>query len=204
MDRIKAIFITVALIVVIGLARNNTQLRKGKEIAEQNATTLLQGVNQYKAKNSELLTTVDMMSLKISEYKKYRAEDAEKLKDLGLKFKNLESVAKTEVEANIKLREQLSDTTVAKVDPVTKIVIEEAKYKKVNIQKPFLKIQAMITDNEIIGDIKIPIRIDQYIEAIYKHKFLWWRWKVIGFKQTISVDNPYVDVKYAEVVKIRK
>jgi hypothetical protein len=50
----------------------------------------------------------------------------------------------------------------------------------------------------------LPVNLLQAVWVEPKHKFLWWRWGTKAIHQSISSDNPYVEIKYSEVMEIRK
>ena len=46
--------------------------------------------------------------------------------------------------------------------------------------------------------------IAQIVHAIYKHRFLWWKWGIKGFRQEIVNFNPKSKIEYSEIVKVCK
>ena len=75
--------------------------------------------------------------------------------------------------------------------------------KTVRMDTPYLKINGIIENDRLTGKINLPVTLNQAFWIEYKHKFLWWRWKVKAIHQTISSDNPYVEIKYSEYIKIK-
>lgn len=44
--------------------------------------------------------------------------------------------------------------------------------------------------------------LSQYIERIYKHRFLWWKWGTKGYKVHIVNHNPHSKIDYADYIRV--
>lgn len=64
----------------------------------------------------------------------------------------------------------------------------------VEMVNPHIEFRGVIEDSLLRAKVHIPVTLNQAIYIEYKHKFLWWRWKVKAVHQTITSDNPYVDI----------
>lgn len=195
----------IILVFAIGILYSSLKSTKIKlRDARQNESALLSDLDSVMLDGQKIGIKSESLQLTISQLKKYRAEDAERMKELNIKIKDLESTAKIQAEVNIDLKTQLRDTTVTIIVDSTNNIIKEAKYKVTSINTPFLKMSGMVTDTEFLGSIKLPVNIYQYVTASYRRKFLWWRWGLEGFKQTVISDNPHVEIKYAEFIHVGK
>ena len=68
--------------------------------------------------------------------------------------------------------------------------------------RPHIHFSGLIEENRLKGDIKIPVTLNQAVWVEYKG---WWFWKrVKAIRQTISSNNPYVEIRYSEYIKIDK
>lgn len=195
----------IILVSAIGILYSSLKSTKIKlRDARQNESALLSDLDSVMLDGQKIGVKAESLQLTISQLKKYRAEDAERMKELNIKIKDLESTAKIQAEVNIDLKAQLRDTTVTIVIDSVNNTTKEAKYKVTSINTPFLKINGMVTDTEFLGSIKLPVNIYQYVTASYRRKFLWWRWGLKGFNQTVISDNPHVEIKYAEFIHVGK
>ena len=64
-----------------------------------------------------------------------------------------------------------------------------------------IQLDAVIEKDSLKGDIRLPIALQQTVWGEYKRKYLFLK-KVKAIHQTISSDNPYVDIKYSEYIQI--
>jgi hypothetical protein len=78
------------------------------------------------------------------------------------------------------------------------------KIQAVEMNTPYLQINGIIENNHLSGNIHLPVNLHQAVWREPKHRFLWWRWGTKAVHQTISSDNPYVEIKYSEVIEIQK
>ena len=77
-----------------------------------NTETLLQDVRTYKTKDSLNVAKVGNLELKLSEYKKYRADDAALIKSLQTKNRDLQRVTTAQMETINELRANVRDSIV--------------------------------------------------------------------------------------------
>ena len=68
---------------------------------------------------------------------------------------------------------------------------------------PHIQLDAVIDNDSLKGDIRLPVTSRQTVWIEYKRKCLFWK-KAKASHQTISSDNPYVDIKYSKYIQIDK
>ena len=86
----------VALVsVTIGLIKYNRKLQKECERQSGNIAILMKDIKSYKIRDSLNAVSVSALNLTIDELKEYRADDAQTIKELGIKNKHLEALVKT-------------------------------------------------------------------------------------------------------------
>lgn len=107
-----------------------------------------------------------------------------------------EAAGRHDVEVNALVDATVKDTTV--IRDTVKVIV-----KTVNMDTPYIKLDGIIEDNHLKGNIHLPVHLHQAFWVEYKHRFLWWRWKVKAIHQTISSDNPYVEIKYTEFINLK-
>ena len=75
--------------------------------------------------------------------------------------------------------------------------------QKVEMGSPYIQLDAVIDNDSFKGNIRLPVTLQQTVWVEYKRKCLFGK-KVKAIHQTISSDNPYVDIKYSEYIQIDK
>lgn len=191
------VLLIIALSVTSGmLFRSREKLIEDRNKYKANSEALLSEIKRIQVDSSTMALDIKTLSMSLEEYKQYRTEDKDKIEKMGIKIKNLEATAKHKVEINAPIQAEVKDSIV-KRDTVPIYI------KTVKMNTPHLKLDGMIENNKLTGSIHLPVTLNQAIWVEYKHKFLWWQWKVKAVHQTISSDNPYVDITYSEYIKIK-
>lgn len=175
---IVALFI--ALFIVINI---NTKIRTDRDRLQNNQSSLLETVKHYKYADSLNAVSVSALQLKVSELKKYRAEDSKLIKELKIRPKDVEYITKTEIVTR--------DSLVYVIDSVGCFRYSDK----------WLKVDACVNDSSMI--IQSRDSIAQVLHPVYKHRFLWWRWGLKGVQQDIINFNPRSKIEYSEVIKIK-
>ena len=114
----------------------------------------------------------------------------------GVKIKDLQAAAKHQLEVAAPINAVIRDTVFIR-DTVP--VVQQ----KVEMLSPHIQLDAVIDKDSLKGDIRLPVTLQQTVWVEYKRKCLFWK-KVKAIHQTISSDNPYVDIKYSEYIQIDK
>ena len=190
MSKVLSKYLLVAVLLLSGIVyiqyRRNVHLANERDRYQANNTALLSEVRRMR---------IDSTTLTVEEYKRFRAQDAETIKKLGVKIKNLEAAAKHQLEVEGPIDAVVKDTVFIR-DTVPLL------RQKVEMITPHIQLTGMIEDSRLKGQIRVPVTLNQAIWVEYKG---WWFWKrVKAIHQSISSDNPYVDIKYTEYIQMQK
>ena len=105
-----------------------------------NTETLLQDVRTYQTKDSLNAAKVGNLELKLSEYKKYRADDAALIKSLQTKNRDLQRVTTAQMETINELRANVRDSIVyLPGDTVTTVL------RCIDIVEPYFELHGCTT-----------------------------------------------------------
>ena len=192
------VLLIVALSITSGiLIRSREKIIEERDLYKHNSEALLSENKRIQIDSSTMALDIKTLTMSLKEYKQYRTEDKERIEKMGVKIKNLEAIAKHKVEINAPIQAEVKDS-IFKRDTVPIYI------KTIKMDTPHLKLDGIIENNKLTGKVRIPIMLNQAIWVEYKHKFLWWQWKVKAIHQTISSDNPYAEIEYSEYIKIKK
>ena len=191
------LFILFLFVTSFTLLKQNEKLKKERDIYQGNSDALLSDIKRLRVDSVTSALDVKTLCLTVEEYKRYRSEDAEKIKKLGIKLNDLQMVAKHNLEINAPLEAELKDSVFVRDSLPVKV-------KTVEMNNPYIKISAVIKDNHLSGNIHLPVNLQQAVWIEPKHRFLFWRWGTKAVHQTVSSDNPYVEIKYSEVIEVRR
>lgn len=167
-----------------------------------NTETLLQDVETYKTKDSLNAAKVGVLELKLSEFERYRASDAELIKTLQTKNRDLERVTTTQMETINELRATVRDSVVyLPGDTVTTVL------RCVDIVEPWVELHGCATpDGQFTGT---HINRDSLLiaETVQYKRFLGFLWKTKKIKNReidVVSKNPATKILGVEFVTIEK
>lgn len=199
---IAAIALAVSAVVTIWVQRSRINTLTGeRDKYRTNTETLLQEVSRYQTKDSLNAAKVGVLELKLSEFEKYRASDAELIKTLQTKNRELERVTTTQMETINELRATVRDSIVyLPGDTVTTVV------RCIEYSDKWVDFDGCIINNTFSG--KIITRDSLLItETVQYKRFLNFLWKTKRIKNRefdIVSKNPNSKITGFEVITIEK
>ena len=201
-------YIILAAIIMAVAAAFWVQQSRIKRLTDErdkyrsNTETLLQDVRTYQTKDSLNAAKVGNLELKLSEYKKYRADDAALIKSLQTKNRELEAVTTAQMETITKLRGTVRDSIVYLPRDTTTIVL-----KCVDISDPWFSLKGCTTPDGTFSGTFVN-RDSILIVATVQYKrflnFLWKTNKVKNREIDIISRNPHTKIMGVEYIEIEK
>lgn len=166
-----------------------------------NTETLLQDVRTYQTKDSLNAAKVGNLELKLSEYKKYRADDAALIKSLQTKNRDLQRVTTAQMETINELRATVRDSIVYLPGDTVTTVLRCIEYSD-----KWVDFDGCIINNTFSG--KIITRDSLLIAETVQYKrwlgFLWKTKKIKNRQIDVVSKNPATKILGVEFVTIEK
>lgn len=200
---IAAIALAVAAVVTIWVQRSRINTLTGeRDKYRTNTETLLQDVSRYQTKDSLNAAKVGVLELKLSDFEKYRASDAELIKTLQTKNRELERVTTTQMETINELRATVRDSVVyLPGDTVTTIL------RCVDIVEPYFELHGCATPDGQFTGTHINRDSLLIVETVQYKRWLGFLWKTKKIKNReidVVSKNPATKILGVEFVTIEK
>lgn len=200
---IAAIALAVAAVVTIWVQRSRiNQLTGERDKYRTNTETLLQDVSRYQTKDSLNAAKVGVLELKLSEFEKYRASDAELIKTLQIKYRELERVTTTQMETINELRATVRDSVVYLLgDTVTTVL------RCVDIVEPYFELHGCATPDGQFTGTHINRDSLLIVETVQYKRWLGFLWKTKKIKNReidVISRNPHTKIMGVEYIEIEK
>ena len=196
-NRALALLLILLIAATLILWRYAVRITKERDRYQQNTEALIADMTRMQIDSTRMAVDVKTLRLTVSEYEDYRAEDAALIKRLGIRIKDLEAAARHRLVVGAPITASVKDSVIVR-DTLFMPV------QTVEMINPHIEFRGIIKDDTLKADVHIPVTLNQAVFVEYKRKFLWWRWKIKAVHQTISSDNPYVDIEYSEYIKVEK
>lgn len=200
---IAAIALAVSAVVTIWVQRSRINTLTGeRDKYRTNTETLLQEVSRYQTKDSLNAAKVGVLELKLSEFEKYRASDAELIKTLQTKNRELERVTTTQMETINELRATVRDSVVyLPGDTVTTVL------RCVDIVEPYFELHGCATPDGQFTGTHINRDSLLIVETVQYKRFWGFLWKTRKIKNReidVVSKNPATRILGVEFVTIEK
>ena len=200
---IAAIALAVSAVVTIWVQRSQINTLTGeRDKYRTNTETLLQEVSRYQTKDSLNAAKVGVLELKLSEFEKYRASDAELIKTLQTKNRELERVTTTQMETINELRATVRDSVVyLPGDTVTTVL------RCVDIVEPYFELHGCATPDGQFTGTHINRDSLLIVETVQYKRWLGFLWKTKKIKNRqidVVSKNPATKILGVEFVTIEK
>lgn len=191
--------VIIALVIIIYFAKSMGDLSQENQRLTNNQAVLLDSLQTYKVADSLNAAKINTLELSLSDYKKYRAEDAALIKKL--KAGKLAGTTSVSTETNTSIKTLVKDSIVYKDRAVPVDTLKQIKY-----ESQWTSINGYL-DNDTIS-LKIKNRVELFIvETLTKKKFLFFKLpvKIFGYKSK-QVDaiarDPNTEVTNLERIQI--
>lgn len=194
--------ILAVVAVIWGQSARITQLKYERNTYRKNTETLLLDVGRYQTKDSLNAAKVGELELKLSEYERYRADDAELIRTLKTKNKELQAVTAAQLETIAKLSGTVKDSIVYLPGDTVKVYA-----KCIDVVDPYIELHGCASpDNKFSGTIitRDSLLITEVVEYKRFLNFLWRTRKIKNREFDIVSRNPYTNIIGFEVVTVKK
>lgn len=188
----KTILILLAIIVILLVLlavswRSVCRLSDDVERQRSNVEALRDQQRVYKICDSINVAEINALRLDSRQYEKL-------IKEKDKQIQEIKSSRKKEIEYYTSLTN--TNTVVidnSRIDTVYLLNDTCVGFMDDYVTYLHCKDETLITTNDTIKQI---------ISKHYKHKFLWWRWKVDGFTQDVWSTNPHSNLHFEEFVRV--
>lgn len=201
-------YLILAAIILAVAAALWVQHAKIKRLTDErdkyrsNTEALLADMERYQTKDSLNAVTVGVLQLKLSEFEKYRADDAALIKTLQTKNRDLQSVATAQLQTINELRGAVRDSIVyLQGDTVTTVL------RCVDITDPWFELHGCATPaGDFTGTF---VNRDSLLiaETVQYKRWLGFLWKTNKIKNRqidVVSKNPATKILGVEFVTIEK
>jgi hypothetical protein len=185
--------LTTVVIVVGGRILWGEQQRE-----KSNNQALLQSVNYYKTEAEKSAASVQILRLRCGEFEELRAADAEKIRQMGLKIRRLESAANSVTQTKLEVVVPIRDTVVIRDTVKTIDTLRLFRW-----QDNWVTIDGVIDSDSVACTLR---SVDTLHQVVYRvpRRFWFIKFGTKALRQHIVSSNPHSEIVYTEYVEIEK
>ena len=200
MHKIAIILAVVALCLcaVFGIQSRNAKAQAARY--KSNTDALLSDVEQYRVRDSLSAARVQSLELTVKEYERFRADDAQLIRELKQRNRDLSAVNKTQSQTIIDLRAVPRDTVVIIRDSIRVPAVA------VHCGDAWFDFDGLLTADDFTG--KLANRDSLVLAETVKYRrflgFLWKTRKVEDRQLDVVSRNPHTEILGIEHITIER
>lgn len=188
---IKKILIVYALFISLVAVWGVGQHREAERL-DNNVTVLTEEVALYRTRLDESAASVRALQLRCDEFRRMRVRDAQRIRELGIKLKRVESVSAVASETNMDIELPLRDSTIL-----------GDKVSAFRWHDPWVRVEGLIRNDSVRCHIKCVDTLRQVVHRVPR-RFLFIKYGTKAIRQEITSSNPHTQIVYAEYIELKK
>lgn len=192
MKKFFCVVAVVATIATVVCGYVIASLRSEGERLRANQRVLLTDVEFYRTRADESAASVEVLQLTLDEFREHRAEDAKRIKELGIRLRRAESYATSASVSSYEERLPLRDTIILH-DTVRIFEGGDA----------WSTICGNVKEDTITYSLHSVDTLYQVVHRVPR-KFLFFRFGTKAIRQEIVSSNPHTKLVYSEYVELPK
>lgn len=182
----------MATVIAILLGVKLHQTSKEQERLERNQRALLSDVECYKTRADKWAATAEVLELKVSELRQARAEDTKRIKELGIRLREVENYA-------MSVTQKRGGATL----PLRDTVIIRDTVKIFSSERGHTELSGMVRNDSITYHFTSTDTIYQVVRRVPR-RFLFFRYGTKAIHQDVWTSNPSTRVIYTEYIELEK
>lgn len=199
---IAAAVLVILIAVIIALSTRLKNVAADRNVQRKNVETLFTSVENYKVQDSLQAATIGDLQLTLSQYKQFRAEDAELISNLNVDNKRLQGVVTTQTESYYQhtaiLRDSVNMLITRKPDSIKIPII----VKTANFADEWHRLNIVINGDSLNYRLRTKESLIITNHVVPK-KFLWFRFGCKEVRTDVVSKNPYVENIDVESITIK-
>lgn len=196
--KLSIIFAVVAIVMIVVQALMIEHLNEERNRYRSNTNALLGEVEHYRTSDSLNATKAEVLSLRLSEVERYRAEDLKTIESLKLRKRDLEQITTMQMQTIADLHGTVADTVV-----IVKEVVDSTALS-LNVHDAWIDLHGIVYDGGFDGTLEVRDSL-VIVESVERKRFLGFLWRTKKIKSR-SVDvvskNPYTEIMGVESIQI--
>lgn len=189
---------TVMLALIWLQALRINKLTEERDRFESNTSALLSAVTMWRTKDSLNVAKAEVLSLRLAEMERYRAEDLKTIESLKIRKRDLEQITTIQSKTIAELRGKVSDTIV-----VYREILRDTM-QTLHISDKWVDLHGIINSGSFDGTLEVRDSLI-IVESVERERFLGFLWHTKRIKKRfvdVTNKNPYTTIVGVESIQI--
>ena len=159
---------------------------------DNNQEALMEQITLYRTRLNESAASVRVLQLRCEEYRRLRAEEQRRIRELGIKLRRVESAATTATRSEIEVAAPLRDT-----------VILHDTLRVFEWRDPWVKIDGVVYRDSVECRVESVDTLRQVVHRVPR-KLLFVKYGTKAIRQEITSSNPHTQIIYSEYIELKR
>lgn len=194
------LILAVVGVIFIGLqAMRIKSLTGERDRYRSNTNALLGEVERYRTSDSLNAVKAEVLSLKLSELERYRAEDIKTIESLKIRKRDLDQVTTMQMQTIAELRGTVADTVVMVREVYDTVQV-------LHVSDKWIDLHGIVADGAFDGTLEVrdSLLIAETVERARFLGFLWRTKRVKSRQIDVTNKNPYATIVGVESIIIEQ
>ena len=169
--------------------KHTIRLKSSLKTAQNNFAQSQTELKAWKSKYGVSVSEAKTYKLTVEQLKEYRAKDAEVIKSMGLKLKNIQSIHTVVTNTEYKIITEVRDS-----------IVRDTLIPCIDYKDRFISINGCIDNKKFTGNVHTTDSVYTVPEIVYKGWFIFKRAK--GVRLLTTNTNPNATITFNEYVEI--
>lgn len=199
---IAAAVLVILIAVIILLSTRLKNVTADRNVQRKNVETLFTSVENYKVQDSLQAATIGDLQLTLIQYKQFRAEDAELIRNLKVDNKRLQGVVTTQTESYYNHTAILRDSVRMLITRQTDSIKIPILVKTANFADAWHSLNIVIDGDSLNYRLRTKESLIITNHVVPK-RFLWFKFGCKEVRTDVVSKNPYVESISLESISIK-
>ncbi len=196
----KKYLIIYALLTTALLGIGLNRYRREVARLTNNQHVLSAEVDRFRRRAEEEASSVEALQLRCSEFARLRADDARRIRDLGIRLRRVTTSATLAARQQTEAAAPLRDTVVLRLRD-TLYVHDTVRCFRWNDR--WCRIEGSIEGDSVRCRVESVDTLRQVVHRVPR-RFLFIRWGTKAIRQEIVASNPHTRLVYAEYIEVQR
>ncbi len=188
--------VVATVLAVCGLRHYRAEISR----LRQNQNALTSEIEYRRTESGAQAAATEILQLRCAEYEKLRADDARRIRELGIKLRRLEAAATLAAEQRIEAAAPLHDTVVVRQCD-TVLIRDTVRFFR--WRDAWCRVEGTVLPDSVVCRVESIDTLRQIIHRVPR-RFLFIRWGTKAIRQEIIPANPHTRIVYAEYVRMER
>lgn len=196
----KLCLILVAAIIVAANGLTVRRYRQELRRLQENQTALTAQVDHYRTRAGSEAAAAEALRLRCAEFEALRADDAARIRALGIQIRRLEAAATVATAQAAAFAAPLRDTVILRERDTLR---RADTLRSFRWSDPWCRVEGVAGADSVHCLVACIDTLRQIVHRVPR-KFLFLRWGTKALRQEIVASNPHTRIVYAEYVQITR